>query len=392
MHQQRANFRMRYAPLVTTFAAVSLACGEPAGRRGLETPLGPTRSSESICDTNHDIAVRFALLIDGCSAATDGYGDETATFQYEYTPSFKTQDGDQHVLATYELRYAGPGSFGVRLADVVFVDSIIEGDSVTQTNPFSLRYITELAGSKFVGLVGGCSAAYSNPLDCWNNRVPEGPHLEPRFCVDDPSDGAYSDAEALCGDNLDSPIGHNQLPTATFTASEVSKTTTSATWRFNASASSDPEAQALTYHWTFSDGQTASTSDPIYERVFSTEATYSARLRVVDPGEGMDIQVKSFNVTLADPDPLSVTILGPSEAPPNEVCTWMASVEGGLTPYSYEWRRGKSVVGTEELYTANTGTSSFTLSVTVASADGQTASDSHSVTVQESEAFCPTMG
>jgi subtilisin len=56
------------------------------------------------------------------------------------------------------------------------------------------------------------------------------------------------------------------------------------------------------------------------------------------------------------PDPLSVSIFGPTSIRPQDRCTWQADVSGGISPFSYEWFRkdpGSAwlLVGTSNSYT-----------------------------------------
>lgn len=376
------------AVLVTLLAA---ACGwdrsgaliDPDAPDAVSAPQLAVASP--VCAENHDFAVDFTLLLDGCPPAEDGYDDESAVFAYKFKPAYRT-GADRSVLATYEYRYLGPDQFGVRLADAVFFSD--SSGAWAETGAFTLQYIRELAGSKFIGFVGGCSASFSNPNDCWFNNT-GGIHLEPRFCVDNPDSGVYPTADAVCvDDNDDFPLALNQLPVAAFSLTELSRTSSSATWRFDASASSDPESQPLTYYWKFSDGVTSSSTSPLYDRTFYAEGSYTARLRVQEAGGGTDIRVRGFTVSFSQPQPLSAAIAGASTVQPNVVCTWVASVSGGTSPYSYEWRRGRQVVSTQPEYTGNTGTRGFFLQLTVRSADSQTASDNLSVKVSASAPIC----
>jgi hypothetical protein len=69
------------------------------------------------------------------------------------------------------------------------------------------------------------------------------------------------------------------------------------------------------------------------------------------------------------PDPLSVSIDGPTEVPPSasEGCAWGPNVSGGIGYPSYEWKWDSSVVSTDEYYVPSGGLSTGThwLSVTV---------------------------
>ena len=68
-----------------------------------------------------------------------------------------------------------------------------------------------------------------------------------------------------------------QYPNATFTVSQTSF----ASYTMNASGSSDPDGQIVSYIWDFGDGHTATTSSPTITHSFDAENPY-VTLTVVD--------------------------------------------------------------------------------------------------------------
>ena len=91
--------------------------------------------------------------------------------------------------------------------------------------------------------------------------------------------------------------------------------------------------------------------------------------------------------------PLTVSINGPSQVKPNQTtCTWSAQASGGYLPYTtYAWTKNFNPVGTNSaaLQLSSTGTTSFTLRVTVTDGTGAQATGSKSVTVSSSAPTCP---
>jgi len=77
------------------------------------------------------------------------------------------------------------------------------------------------------------------------------------------------------------------------------------------------------------------------------------------------------------------TIDGPTQVPPQTTCQYVAQVTGGNGPFTYEWRKGSSVVGTGASVFINTGDSSFTLSLDVQDADGRTSHDHIFVSIEQ---------
>ena len=75
--------------------------------------------------------------------------------------------------------------------------------------------------------------------------------------------------------------GANGVPTASFTASPPSGPAPVQV-SFDGSASSDPEAESLTYLWAFGDGATATTTGPTTAHRYAANGTYTASLQVRD--------------------------------------------------------------------------------------------------------------
>jgi hypothetical protein len=87
------------------------------------------------------------------------------------------------------------------------------------------------------------------------------------------------------------------------------------------------------------------------------------------------------------PNPVSASIVGTSyEFFINSSCrsrTWTASVTGGVTPYSYQWKVNGAVVGTGSSYTRSIcpANGSFTLALTATDANAQSSTSSRTVVV-----------
>lgn len=92
------------------------------------------------------------------------------------------------------------------------------------------------------------------------------------------------------------------------------------------------------------------------------------------------------------PPPITVSILGSDEVPPNVPnCFFTSTAYGGNGDYTYVWKKNGQVVGTDspDLY-ISTGASDFTLTITVSEPGFASASASLSVTVSAaaSESAC----
>lgn len=80
--------------------------------------------------------------------------------------------------------------------------------------------------------------------------------------------------------------------------------------------------------------------------------------------------------------PLAVSINGPASVFADQTQTWTASVTGGLTPYTYQWYKDGTSVGTGSSLAMNTGWANFTLQLDVTDAASTTRSATQAVVVQ----------
>jgi hypothetical protein len=99
-------------------------------------------------------------------------------------------------------------------------------------------------------------------------------------------------------------------------------------------------------------------------------------------------QSAGITVTIGEPpppvpEPLRVGWLGPSVLRPNTVCTWTADILGGVAPFTYSWTKNGVVVSTTTKWKGS-GTSSFTLRLTVTSGDGQVQYNEEQITISSS--------
>jgi PKD repeat protein len=169
----------------------------------------------------------------------------------------------------------------------------------------------------------------------------------------------------------------NQAPSASF-ASSVSGFTAS----FDASASSDPEGQAITYAWTFGDG--ASASGRTVAHMYGSPGTYTATLKVSDGA-------------LSSTASRAISIVAPNQAPAaafavaaNQLAIAVdgsASSDPEGTPLSYSWTfgDGTSAIGRTASKTfAAAGTYTVKLTVSDGSAS---ATASKAVTVSSTSPY-----
>lgn len=108
----------------------------------------------------------------------------------------------------------------------------------------------------------------------------------------------YSDYASLGEYSLNGsvPASAGQPPVAVATATPISGTAPLLV-NFSSAGSDDPDGDALSYDWDFGDGSTATTANPSH--TYTAAGTYTASLRVGDPGGSSDTALITINVTAA---------------------------------------------------------------------------------------------
>ncbi|WP_226294166.1 glycoside hydrolase family 48 protein [Aquimarina algicola] len=170
-------------------------------------------------------------------------------------------------------------------------------------------------------------------------------------------------------------------PTASFTASpetgiaplEVS---------FNASASSDPNGDALTYSWDFNNGQTSTAVSP--KITFTQVGTYEVTLTVSDGSNTSSPATKTITVT--DGSPIaSFTASATSGVAPFQVtfdAAGSSDPAGGNLTYSWDLGNGDTA-NTATASTTYTQVGVFTVTLTVENAAGQTNTTTETITITD---------
>ncbi|MCG8698448.1 MAG: glycoside hydrolase family 9 protein [Bacteroidales bacterium] len=119
---------------------------------------------------------------------------------------------------------------------------------------------------------------------------------------------------------------------------------------FDASASSDPNNDPLTYLWNFGDGSTSTAMSP--EHTYQGIGSYTATL-TVDDGNG-NTDTDEVVITVNDPNgqPRANFVYSPETGcPPVEICfDGSSSSDPDGDPLTFEWKIDGSVVNSEEKF------------------------------------------
>ena len=174
---------------------------------------------------------------------------------------------------------------------------------------------------------------------------------------------------------------NNNAPTASFTLDPSSGTAPLAI-SFDASASSDPDGDPLTYSWNFGDGDTA--NGQVVNHTYTTVGSFTAVLIVNDGNGGNDTHSATVTVNGSGGNnpPTASFILTPSAGTAPLAVSFDASAssdpDGDPLTYSWDFGDGNSGSGSVVSHTY-TATGSFTTVLTLD--DGNGGTDTHNATV-----------
>jgi len=134
------------------------------------------------------------------------------------------------------------------------------------------------------------------------------------------------------------------------------------------------------YQWRVDGSPIGGENGSRYGTSFGTTGNYV--LSVINTRSDLTADTLYKNISVVGP-PITATILGGSEVLPNiGSCYFYALASGGNGSYSYQWKKNGTPIGSDspDLY-VSTGTSDFTLSVTISEFGFTTGEDEHYVTV-----------
>gem|GEM_PF-2374219 len=172
------------------------------------------------------------------------------------------------------------------------------------------------------------------------------------------------------------PAAVNQAPTAAFTSSSTTGVAPHAI-TFDASSSSDPDGDALTYEWSFGDG--ASDTGASVTHTFASAGTYAVTLTVSD-GSLTDAATETITITAANQAPTAAFTSSSTTGVAPHAITFDASSssdpDGDALTYEWSFGDGASDTGASVTHTfASAGTYTVTLLVSDGLlTDSQTAS------------------
>lgn len=182
-------------------------------------------------------------------------------------------------------------------------------------------------------------------------------------------------------------IGPNQGPTASFTANPTSGAAPLAV-SFDASSSSDPENDALTYAWAFGDGNTGAGVSP--NHTYVNTGTYTVTLTVSD-GEFADQATIVINALGSNLGPTAAFTATPTtgDAPLAVSFNASRSSDPENDPLTYSWAFGDGNTGTG-VRSNHTYLGGGVFTVTLTVSDGQSSDQATTTITVNADNQAPT--
>ena len=183
----------------------------------------------------------------------------------------------------------------------------------------------------------------------------------------------------LYDERLAVPPETNERPTARFDYAP-SKPGTGEQVTFDASASSDPDGTVANYTWTFGDGTTTETTDPVVNHTYLSPGEYEARVRVTDDDGATRTKTKTL---LANSPPSAAVTVDCTERD----CTFNAggsTDDGAIANYTWAYGDGTTTETTDPVveHTYPDG-GSYDLTLTVTDAFGATDTATSTVEIND---------
>ena len=160
---------------------------------------------------------------------------------------------------------------------------------------------------------------------------------------------------------------------------------------FDASGSSDPDGDPLSYSWDFGDGTTY-IGAALESHIYSSVGTYTAKVTVLDPHGGFDSEIVNINVGTASgnfaPDAQFSFTPTTGNAPLNVSFDASASSDPNGDPLTYSWNWGDNSSNGSGVNTGHEFATAGTYTVVLTVTDTGGLSDTATGVVVVSELVC----
>ena len=155
---------------------------------------------------------------------------------------------------------------------------------------------------------------------------------------------------------------------------------------FDASSSYDPDGYISNYTWNFGDGNMTTVANPTITHVYTTGATYTVELTVMDNKGFTGTQIQSISVK---DYPTAEFTWSPSYPLVNEITTFDASASspngGVITHYFWDFGDGTPSVNVTDPITTHTyaAIGNYTVTLTVTDSEGLSDTISHTLSLRD---------
>src|SRR5437773_2177605 len=314
-----------------------------------------------------------------------------------YTDSWSFGDGSTGTGPSVTHTYSSAGSFTVTLTvkdSGVPQQTVTSQKTVTVTNPpptlaasFSFSPSSPQTGQtvSFTGSASGGTSPYSYSWSFGDGSTGSGSSVTHAYS----SAGSYS--VTLTMKDTGSPqqtvtsqktVSVTSPPPPLSASFSYSPSSPQAGQQVSFSGSASGGTSSYSYSWNFGDGSTGTGSSVTH--TYSSAGSYTVTLTVKDSGSPQQTVTSQKTVTVTSPPPpLSASFTySPSSPLPLLPVTFDASASGGTQPYSYSWDFGDGSTGSGQFVSHSyLLPGSYTVTLTVTDANGQSVTTSQTITV-----------
>ncbi|OLT16609.1 hypothetical protein BJF80_04410 [Serinicoccus sp. CUA-874] len=169
-------------------------------------------------------------------------------------------------------------------------------------------------------------------------------------------------------------VFENESPMAEFTVESTSLTAS-----FDATGSSDPDGEIVSYDWDFGDGESG--TGATVDHTYAEAGTYTVSLTVTDDNDATNLVAQEVTVSLANVEPTAALSVEATDLMIVADGSGSSDSDGDIVSYEWDFGDGGSATGVTAEHTYAEG-GTYTVTLTVTDDDGDTGTATEEVSVE----------